>query len=158
MDGHARLSGRYRLQRLTRSGPPCGGIDPKTEGHGQFGGGGSIDSMISFEPPRVWEPGELCQVYTNKFQAGHRQVRFLDESTLRPVGEPVRLYPADFETPSVKAATQWQVNIRGADISTVKRDGKGWVLRWESASPNRDQARDVIPQPSRLEVVVLASP
>jgi hypothetical protein len=32
MNGHARLNGRYRLQRLTRSGPPCGGIDPKTGG------------------------------------------------------------------------------------------------------------------------------
>jgi hypothetical protein len=122
----------------------------------EFSGGGSISSMISFEPPRVWETGKLCQVYTNKFQGDHRQVRFLDEATLRPVGEPVRLFPADFETPSVKAATEWQVNIRGADISTVKRDGHGWVLRWESASPNRDQARETVPPPSRLEVVMLA--
>lgn len=69
MNGHARLNGRYRLQRLTRSGPPCGGIDPKTEGHGKFGGGGGERATGGRALPP--ESGGECAGHCTSSRDGH---------------------------------------------------------------------------------------
>lgn len=120
-----------------------------------FSGGGTIPMMISIDAPRIWDGGRLYQTYINKYQAPYRQMRYLNERTLKQIGAPFRILPADFDIPKVKHTEDWQVNISGLNIPSVKRDGYGWVLRWESAGPNRDRPRDTIPPPSKLELIEL---
>ena len=119
----------------------------------EFSGGGSIATMMSIDAPVVWGDGKLCQTFVNKYHAGYRQVRFLDEQTLRPVGETVRLLPEGYDVPSAKHTSDWQVNLAGVNAAAAKRGGSVWALRWESAGPNRDKPREAVPPASRLEVV-----
>lgn len=123
----------------------------------EFSGGGSIPQMISISSPQVWGEGKLYQVFTNKFLAPYVQVRFLDEKTLTQIGKPVRLYAPEFELPSAKHTDDWQTNIAGGSLSEVVRSGRSWVLRWESAGPNRDAPRDKVPPASKLHVVELVA-
>ncbi len=121
-----------------------------------FQGGGTIPMMISTDAPRVWGDGKLFQTFTNKYLAPYAQVRFLDERTLAQIGDPIRLYPPDFGTPSAKHTDDWQANIRGGSISEARRTGRTWALCWESAGPNRDRPREQVPPPSKLHVVEMA--
>lgn len=120
-----------------------------------FSGGGTIPELMSWSGPAPWKPGTLYQVFTNKFESPFEHVRFLDERTLRQVGEPVRLFSPEFDTPSAKHTEDWRVNVAGFSISALARDGRAWAIKWESAGPNRDQPRDSVPPPSKLEVVEL---
>ena len=123
----------------------------------EFGGGGSIKTMISFGGPAPYdESGRLYQVFTNKFLAPYMQIRFLEPKKLQPVGESFRLFPPEFGNPDPSRAGDWQVNTAGFSMGRLFRDGRIWVLRWEAMAPNRDQPRDSVPPPSRLEVVELA--
>ncbi|MDH7602281.1 MAG: BNR repeat-containing protein [Armatimonadota bacterium] len=123
----------------------------------EFSGGGSIPTMISFTGPQVWNSGRLCQVFTNKFLSPHQQVRFLDEATLKQIGEPVPLLPEELVTPRARHTQDWQVNIVGVNFGALRKNGRMWVLRWESAGANRDRPRDTVPPPSRLEVIELTT-
>lgn len=121
----------------------------------EFNGGGSIANKITLTGPVPWESGKLCQIFVNKFQGPYWRVRFLDEATLQPVGQPQRLLPEEFETPTAKHTPDWQVNTRGLSMPAIKTTGSCWVLRWESAGPNRDRPRDTVPPATKLEVVEL---
>lgn len=120
----------------------------------EFSGGGTIGSRISFSGPSPWdETGLLYQTFTNRFQAPHIQIRFLDKDKLQPVGEPVRLFPPGFDTSD--RGEDWRVHYGGFSLERVKQGGVSQVLRWESLSPNRDRPRENDPPPSRLEIVEL---
>ena len=119
----------------------------------EFSGGGAIGSKISFSGPSPWDEGLLYQTFTNQFLAPYTQIRFLDKAKLQPVGKPIRLYPPGFDVS--EKGDEWQVNTAGLSLGQLKNGGSSWVLRWEAMRANRDQPREVIPPPSRLEIVEL---
>lgn len=122
----------------------------------EFSGVGGIDLMINYGGPSPWgETGLLYQTYMNKYQAPYTQIRFLDAKTLQQVGQPIRIYPDGYDTPSEHEQGVWRVNIGGFSLESVRRTGSSWMLRWETLAPNGDRPRDFTPPPSRLELVEL---
>jgi hypothetical protein len=122
-----------------------------------FSGFGSIGAKIWFTGPEPWgNKGTLAQTFFNQFISPHIQIRFLDEKTLQPLSEPMRLYPPEMDDISQKELEQWQINWVGLDLQELSRTGNAWVLRWKSMRPNRDQPREIIPPPSKLEVVEMS--
>jgi hypothetical protein len=120
-----------------------------------FGGPGSLVEEIAFSGPVPWAHGLLGQVVTNRMVAPFAQFRLLEAGDLRQRGDAVRLYPAAFEDRRAPDAG-WQVNVSGLDLDLLRREGRQWVLRWESAPANRDRPRADLPHPtSTLEVVEL---
>ena len=120
-----------------------------------FGGNGSIDSMVSFSTPAPWDDGRLFQLVRNRLYSPYQYVRFLNEAKLTQVGELVRLLPDGLDVPTVGPAEDWQVNLSGVNLRAIKKDGSAWVMRWEAMRPNRDRPREVTPPPSKLELVEL---
>jgi len=120
-----------------------------------FGGNGSIDSMISFSTPAPWDDGRLFQLVRNRLILPYQYIRFLDQAKLTQVGEPVRLLPDGLDVPTAGPAEDWRVNVSGANLRAIKKSGSAWVMRWEAMRPNRDRPRDVTPPPSKLELVEL---
>ena len=45
------------------------------------------------------------------------------------------------------------MNLFGLDLGLLRASGSQWLLRWESALPNRDVPRERVPPLSALEVV-----
>ncbi len=45
------------------------------------------------------------------------------------------------------------MNLVGLDLGRLAASREQWILRWESAPPNRDLPREHAPPPSVLEVV-----
>ena len=123
-------------------------------------GNGTHDHPISFNSPRPWEGGTLCQIFLNRYLAQYRQIRFLDEKKLQQIGEPMRLFPPGFDTPSTGPQSEWHVKTTDPDVNELRRNGSTWILRWDAMRPNRDRPREKVPPPSRLEVVelVLSNP
>jgi len=121
----------------------------------EFGGCGSIPRGIVFSSPQPFGDGRLCQLLLNALESDVTMVRFLDEKTLQPTGEPVRLYSQEFDHPKTTHTDDWQVNISWFDLGKLITDKSIWVLRWESTGANRDRPRDWTPPPSKLEAVEL---
>ena len=119
-------------------------------------GYGIPDHPIAFVSPRPWNEGALCQVFLNRCLALYQQIRFLDEKKLQQIGEPMRLYPPGFDTPTTGPAEEWHVKTTELNLEELRRHGSTWILRWDAMRPNRDKPREKTPPPSRLELVELA--
>ena len=123
-------------------------------------GNGILDHPIDFRAFRPWKPGVLCQTFLNRYLAPDQQIRFLDEEKLREIGQPMRLYPIGWDTPTTSTEGDWHVMTTELDFEELRRKGSTWILRWDAMRPNRDRPREKVPPPSRLEVVeiVLSNP
>ncbi|MGB9588320.1 MAG: BNR repeat-containing protein, partial [Armatimonadota bacterium] len=88
----------------------------------EFEGLGSIGAKIWFTGPTPWHSeGILAQTFVNLFLEPYAQIRFLDEKTLQPVCEPVRLYPSDLDNITLNDKDTWQVNWVGLDFDELER-------------------------------------
>ncbi|RMF91493.1 MAG: hypothetical protein D6741_16060 [Planctomycetota bacterium] len=119
----------------------------------EFGGGGSINTEISFSAVRVDHQGRLVQDYRHVKYGSGRWV--LDEKTLRPIGtvpkerQPQEIVRVRSDFPGMQVQTSWDRN-RGRDGPTA------YLLRWETLGRNRDRPRPKPwPEPSDLELFVL---
>lgn len=128
----------------------------------EYSGGGTIGAKIRFAGPAPFGGSKtLYQTFVNEFAGPYIQIRFLDGQTLKPVGEPMRLYPADLDKLPKDQAQDWTVNWGGGgldnwanlDMDALHKQGSVWVMRWTTMRPNRDQPRATVPPPSRLEVI-----
>jgi hypothetical protein len=122
----------------------------------EFSGMGSVGAKIAFTGPSPCkEPGRLYQIYTNAFLTTYTMIRFLDNETLQPLGEPVRLLPASIDNLSTGECKDWRINVVGFDMEEMERTGSTWVICWKSMVPNRDKPRDQTPPPSDLQLLEL---
>jgi hypothetical protein len=127
-------------------------------GRWEFDGAGSLAEAISFTGPVVWKPGVLGQIFTNRMVAPWVQFRLLDEPDLRQHADAVRFYPPALERLR-GAASGRELRIVGLDLERLRRDGRQWILRWESAPANRDRPRTATDDTSAvLEAIELVLP
>lgn len=120
----------------------------------EISGMGSIGAKIAFTGPAPCQTG-LYQVYTNVFLTDYTMIRFLNDKTLQPIGEPMRLYPESIDTLSSGESSEWRTNVTGFDMEELEKTGRTWVLCWKSMVPNRDMPREQVPPPSDLQLVEL---
>lgn len=118
-----------------------------------FSGGGTISNDVDLGPVAVSEDGRLTQGYKH---VKHGQgVWVLDEETLKPVesvaGGTGMLEAGSFVESSFPGmAVRWK-----ADTGPSRATDSRFVLRWEALPVNRDQAREVVPPPSVLQLYEL---
>lgn len=112
-----------------------------------FSGGGSIAADVKLGPPRREAGGGLLVDYaTREAGAGRWRIdgaTLAVQATLPPAGA---VLPPDLRR--VRAATP------GMEVQTVsvRRDGRLWVLRWETLGRNRDRPRESVPPPTELRL------
>lgn len=116
-------------------------------------GAGCKDRLIAFNTPHPWTEGSLYQIFFNRFLGATRQVRFLDEETLRTTRGPMPLFPKGFDEVRTGPESDWQVNIVGPDMEELRRTGSTWVLRWEALRSEHNTRLESPPTPSRIEVI-----
>lgn len=123
------------------------------EGRWDFGGGGSLENEIYLGFTRVLDDGRLGLDYTCH---GESRLLVLDDEDLSPHAElidPPTPYPDALLSPMSDypgIIVQWSPDLGSSE------DGR-YVLRWETLPPNRDQPREVWPDPQPLRLYLLGS-
>jgi len=118
-----------------------------------FKGMGTVVNEILIESPRPGKAGELVFAYHHT-KYGDGQV-VLNEKTLESIAV------QDYEAGYPKELSKVESSFPGMLVNTsadkgLSGDGKKYLLRWETLSPNRDQKREgQLPPPSMLRLYEL---
>lgn len=112
-----------------------------------FEGGGSMIFEIKVGAVKPAGPGKLAQTWEHvKYGTGGW---FLDEATLRPVGDFERARPYPQELAAVRTDhPDMQVNWCAESGTGVP--GGRYALRWETMTSHRDRPREAYPAPGML--------
>ncbi|MEN6386901.1 MAG: BNR-4 repeat-containing protein [Phycisphaerales bacterium] len=109
-------------------------------GRWDFNGGGTIKTIIGMRGPKVWN-GSLLLRFQNRFLYGvlpREYAYLLDVNSLLPVSDAVEFFPDDFE--KVKSIVPGMKVTYREDWSQFEKNGKVYILRWETL----DAARDIV--------------